>query len=136
MRVYISPLLHQKTVLPAPRTIARSMFTSHRHRPTQPALQFIADNLHRHLSLADCARVCHLSPCEFSRRFHAEHGVTFSQYVLRLRVERAARLLSERPCSVSDAAYSVGFNDLSYFARVFRRIVGMPASAYRQSRAG
>jgi two-component system response regulator YesN len=104
-----------------------------RHRPTQPALQFIAENLHRHLSLADCARICHLSPCEFSRRFHADQGVSFSQYLLRLRVERAATLLAEPRRSVSDVAYSVGFNDLSYFARVFRRFAGMPASAYRQS---
>ena len=103
-----------------------------RHRPTQPALQFIADNLHRHVSLADCGRVCHLSPCEFSRRFHADQGVSFSQYLLRLRVERAAALLGEPRRSVSEVAYSVGFNDLSYFARVFRRFIGMPASTYRQ----
>jgi AraC-like DNA-binding protein len=109
------------------------MSSQSRHRPTQPALQFIAANLHRHLSLADCARVCHLSPCEFSRRFHADQGVSFSQYLLRLRVERAAALLAEPRRSVSDVAYSVGFNDVSYFARAFRRFIGMPASAYRQA---
>jgi AraC-like DNA-binding protein len=115
------------------RSASRNMSSPSRHRPTQPALQFIAENLHRHLSLADCARICHLSPCEFSRRFHADQGASFSQYLLRLRVERAATLLAEPRRSVSDVAYSVGFNDLSYFARVFRRFAGMPASAYRQS---
>jgi two-component system response regulator YesN len=104
-----------------------------RERSTYPALAFISSNLQRRLSLADCARACNLSPCEFSRRFHAEHGVSFSEYLLRQRVERAAALLAHADRSVSEAAYAAGFNDLSYFARVFRRFVGMPASAYRDS---
>jgi AraC-like DNA-binding protein len=106
-----------------------------RRRSTYPAARFIRDNLHRHLSLADCARICNLSRCEFSRRFRDEHGVSFSEYVLRLRVQQAAALLTESRYSVSEAAFAVGFNDLSYFARVFRRFVGMPASLYRRSLA-
>lgn len=111
------------------------MSSQSRRRSTQPGVLFIRDNLHRHLSLAECARICNLSPCEFSRRFRAEHAVSFSEYVLRVRVERAAALLAGPECSVSEIAYSVGFNDLSYFARVFRRFVGMSASLYRQSLA-
>jgi AraC-like DNA-binding protein len=106
-----------------------------RRRSTHPATRFIRDNVHRPLSLADCARICNLSRCEFSRRFRAEQGVSFSEYVLRLRIQQAAALLTESRYSVSEAAFAVGFNDLSYFARVFRRFVGMPASLYRRSLA-
>ncbi len=104
-----------------------------RRRPLQPALAFINANVHRRVSLRDCARACNLSPCEFSRRFSAEQGMNFGRYVLRLRIERAIDILAQSRQPVSDIAYAVGFNDLSYFGRVFRRYVGMSPSAYRES---
>lgn len=102
-----------------------------RQRSTRAALALIEANLHRRVSLAECARVCALSPCEFSRRFREEHGLNFSSCLLRLRVERAQALLAEAPRRVSEVAFAVGFNDLSYFARIFRRFVGVSASAWQ-----
>lgn len=101
-----------------------------RRRSTHPALALIEADLQRRLSLRECARACALSQWEFSRRFRAEHGVTFSRYVLRRRIERAKALLAAAPRPVSEVAFAVGFNDLSYFARVFRRFAGLPASAW------
>jgi len=129
----LSPRVSNTTAGDVPPAGSPSARDPTRRRPTQPALEFIRANLHRHVSLADCARACNLSPCEFSRRFSTEQGVKFSEYLLRLRVERAATLLMESGGPVSEIAYAVGFNDLSYFGRVFRRLVGMPASAFRQS---
>lgn len=104
--------------------------TKYRRRSTRPAVALIQANLARRLSLDECARACALSTWEFSRRFRAEHGVTFSGYVLRSRIERAKALLTAAPRPVSEVAFAVGFNDLSYFARVFRRFAGLPASAW------
>jgi AraC-like DNA-binding protein len=98
---------------------------------TAAAVAFIEANLGGRVSLAGAARACRLSPCELSRRFHQEQRETFSAYVLRRRIERARALLAAGGQPVSQVAYAVGFNDLSYFARVFRRMVGMPASAYQ-----
>ena len=102
-----------------------------RQRSTRAALALIEANLHRRVSLAECARACALSPCEFSRRFREEHGVNFSTHLLRLRVERAQALLAAAPRPVSEVAFAVGFNDLSYFARIFRRFVGVSASVWQ-----
>lgn len=101
-----------------------------RRRSMQPALVLIEAALQRRLSLDECARACALSPWEWSRRFRAEHGITFSRYVLRRRIERAKALLAAAPCRVSEVAFAVGFNDLSHFARVFRRSAGLPASEW------
>jgi AraC-like DNA-binding protein len=106
-----------------------------RSRSTRAALALIEANLHRRVSLAECARACALSPCEFSRRFREEHGVNFSTHLLRLRVERAQTLLAAAPRPVSEVAFAVGFNDLSYFARIFRRFAGVTASAWQARHA-
>ena len=57
--------------------------------------------------------------------------MNFSTHLLRLRVERAQALLAAAPRPVSEVAFAVGFNDLSYFARIFRRFVGVSASAWQ-----
>jgi AraC-like DNA-binding protein len=59
--------------------------------------------------------------------------VLFHEHLLQLRVSRAQALLSDRHLTVSEVAYSVGFNDLSHFDRTFRRIVGRSPTEYRTS---
>jgi AraC-like DNA-binding protein len=63
----------------------------------------------------------------------AEVGTTPSRFLLSRRLEAAAARLrrSDKPCSVTEVALECGFNDLSYFSRVFRRRFGVTASAYR-----
>jgi AraC-like DNA-binding protein len=97
---------------------------------TASAVAYIEANLAGRVSLDGAARACRLSACELSRRFRQEQRETFSAYVLRRRIERARDLLATGDRPVSQVAYAVGFNDLSYFARVFRRMVGMPATEY------
>ncbi len=111
----------------APRTAQRA---SSRPASTAPAVAYIEAHLDAQVSLEAAATACRLSPCELSRRFHQEQRETFSAYVLRRRIERARELLADGTQPVSRVAYAVGFNDLSYFSRVFRRQVGMPATAY------
>ena len=81
------------------------------------------------------AGLCHLSESEFSRAFRREQGVSFSQFLLQYRVAMAREFLGEPRASVSQVAYAVGFNDLSYFGRVFRRLVGVPATQYQRRHA-
>lgn len=69
---------------------------------------------------------------EFSRAFKKENGRTFSDYLLRYRISRACDLLSGLSMQVKTVAFSVGFNDLSYFARMFRRYTGTTPSLYQR----
>ncbi|HEV2963389.1 MAG TPA: AraC family transcriptional regulator, partial [Candidatus Angelobacter sp.] len=97
-----------------------------------PALSYVEANYAEKISMATAARLCHLSPFQFSRRFKMKNGLTFRDFVLRLRIERAAKLMKDSGVSVTEAAFGVGFNDLSHFARMFRRQMGVPPSLYRK----
>jgi AraC family transcriptional regulator len=71
-----------------------------------------------------------MSRYHFSRSFRAELGISPYQWLLQKRVEHAAALLRRRRVSVTEAAFEVGFSDLSRFARAFRDQFGCPPSAF------
>jgi AraC-like DNA-binding protein len=71
-----------------------------------------------------------MSAFRFSRAFHETFGLTFQDYLLRYRILEACRLLRHPDANVTKVAYSVGFNDASYFSRAFRRFIGTSPSAY------
>ena len=96
-----------------------------------PAVSYVAENYSEKLRLATAARLCDLSPFQFSRNFKKEHGFTFRDFVVRIRIQHAAELMKHSSVSVTEAAFVVGFNDLSYFARMFRRQLGVSPSHYR-----
>ena len=96
-----------------------------------PAVSYVATNYTEKLCQATAASLCQLSPFQFSRSFKKEHGVTFRDFVIRTRIARAAELIKQSQVSVTEAAFVVGFNDLSYFARMFRRQLGVSPSHYR-----
>jgi AraC family transcriptional regulator len=83
--------------------------------------------------LAEAARVAGLSPYHFLRVFAAVVGVTPHQYVMRLRLARAAKLLCEGPLPVTDVALEAGFADLSNFVRTFARAAGVPPLEFRKN---
>lgn len=103
------------------------------HRParTACALDFVFQAYDQGITLEKAAALCRLSPSQFSRVFRAEHGLSFGKYLLRYRIDRACELLALPGSLAKDVAYSVGFNDLSYFARAFKRRVGISPSEYR-----
>lgn len=96
----------------------------------------IIDHLnHGGLTIAAVARRHALSPRQLQRMFERD-GITFSQFVLRRRLARAHRLLVDPRCAdrpVSAVAFEVGFSDLSYFNRAFRRQYGATPSDVRES---
>jgi len=96
-----------------------------------PAVSYVASNYPEKLRLATAAKLCDLSPFQFSRNFKKEHGFTFRDFVVRVRIQRAAELMKQSAVSITEAAFVVGFNDLSYFARMFRRQLGVCPSHYR-----
>jgi AraC-like DNA-binding protein len=102
-----------------------------RDQRTAPAIALIAVNFHERIDLAAAARACHLSPSHFSRVFKREHGVTFSHYVVQYRIRRACDLLAAPGVSVKEVGFGVGFNDLAYFSRTFRRCVGVCPTQYQ-----
>lgn len=98
---------------------------------TAKALPYLQDHFQDKVALTDAAEMCSMAPFEFSRAFRREQGLTFRDYLIRLRIETAAHQLRSNTISVLEVACSVGFNDPSHFARLFRRHMGVTPTAYR-----
>jgi AraC-like DNA-binding protein len=106
-----------------------------RRRAIRAAL-FIEANAEQPLDLDAAAREAGLSSFHFLRLFAAVVGVTPHQYLLRCRLRRAAELLTDESCSITNVAASVGFNDLSNFVRTFQRAAGVSPGAFRKISRG
>jgi AraC-like DNA-binding protein/ligand-binding sensor protein len=100
------------------------------------ARRFIAENLSEELSLARVAQVANMSPTHFCRVFRQQPGITFMNYLGRERVEIVKQELLNPQMRVSEAAFAAGFQSLSQFGRVFRRITGEAPSDYRERLQG
>lgn len=94
------------------------------------AIAFVASHYPDKFPASAVATHCGLSRFQFSRAFHATFRITFREYLLRYRVRAACQALTRDHDSVTAIAYAVGFHDGSYFARMFRRYIGMLPSQY------
>jgi AraC-like DNA-binding protein len=99
--------------------------------PVAKARAFIAQHQAEELSLAQVAQSVNMSAFYFCKMFKKATGMTFTDYLARVRVEKVKNLLLNPHKRVSEAAYEAGFQSLSQFNRVFRRIAGESPSAYR-----
>jgi AraC-like DNA-binding protein/ligand-binding sensor protein len=96
------------------------------------ARNYIAARHAEPLSLADVARSVNMSAFYFCKTFKRATGMTFTDYLSRIRVEKVKGLLLNPHKRISEAAYETGFQSLSQFNRVFRRIAGEAPTAYRE----
>jgi len=88
------------------------------------------------VDLARVASEVGLSPFHFLRLFSRVLGVTPHQYLVRSRLSRAAQLLCEQECPITELALEVGFADLSNFIRTFQRAAGISPSGFRKLARG
>lgn len=96
-----------------------------------PALNYVIDHLHEKIKEHDVAALCKMSPFKFSRSFKRCYGVTFQEYLITMRMEKASQLLANPNVLVADVAFQVGFKDPSYFTRAFKKIKGVSPSDCR-----
>jgi AraC-like DNA-binding protein/ligand-binding sensor protein len=95
------------------------------------AKKFIEEHHTEDLSLGQVAQAVHTSLFYFCKLFKKVTGLHFTEFVSRLRVEKSKNLLLNANLRVSEIAYEVGFQSLTHFNRVFKRIVGVSPTEYR-----
>ncbi|HYP17888.1 MAG TPA: helix-turn-helix domain-containing protein, partial [Opitutus sp.] len=95
------------------------------------ARALIAEQHATELSLPKIAQAVNMSAFYFCKTFKKATGMTFTDYLARVRVEKVKNLLLNPNMRVSEAAYEAGFQSLSQFNRVFRRIAGESPTVYR-----
>jgi AraC family L-rhamnose operon transcriptional activator RhaR/AraC family L-rhamnose operon regulatory protein RhaS len=99
------------------------------------AISYLETNYAEEIDLDDLARKAHMSGRGFIRAFRAAMGSSPIAYLIQLRVNRAADMLRRGAQSITDIAFTVGFGDSNYFARQFRKLVGVSPRTYRQQHA-
>ncbi|HEY3376465.1 MAG TPA: helix-turn-helix domain-containing protein [Armatimonadota bacterium] len=99
-------------------------------------LEYIDRHLAEKLTLAELADLVHLQPTYFSNIFSRHMGEGPLVYVNRRRVERAQSLLWQSSASLAEIAQAVGFHDVFYFSRMFKKIAQVSPGQFRRQHAG
>lgn len=97
------------------------------------ALAYIDEHYMEHIGLQDIADHVHFSPPYFSKIFKNEMNMTFTQYLTKVRIEESKRLLADKSIPLSSIPAQVGFEEQSYFSKVFRQSTGNTPGRYRES---
>jgi len=97
------------------------------------ALAYIKENYMKKISLEDVAGSVYLSPSYFSKIFKQEMKCNFNTYINLFRIESSKELLKDPTVELVDVASIVGFEDQSYFSKVFKKIVGISPGKFRES---
>lgn len=106
--------------------------TTHREPAMiQRAKAFIHSNYQEELSLGRVAREVNASAFYLCKMFRKATGLNFTEYVSRIRVEKARVALSNPQLRVSEIAFDVGFQSLTHFNRVFKNMMGCSPTEYR-----
>ena len=106
-------------------------------RGTRPGwLDRVASLLHdradQPMDIASIAAEVDVHPVHMARVFRRHHGCSPGEYLRRIRVRRACRLLTESRQSLSTIAYTTGYADQSHFTRHFKRAMGVTPGEYRR----
>ena len=96
------------------------------------ALRYLNDNYMHKIRISELADFIGVERSYLSRVFYGEYHQSPSQYLLRLRMEKAEELLKTTPMSVSEIAAGIGYDDARAFTKVFRQNYGMSPSEYRK----
>jgi AraC-like DNA-binding protein len=97
------------------------------------AKQFVQSHAEEPITLAQVVEHVHVSRFYFCKLFKKATGMTLTEYVSRVRVEKAKALLVDPSLRVSEVVYAAGFGSIPRFNSVFKRYVGMPPTEYRAS---
>ena len=98
----------------------------------QSVIEFMNNNLQQTISLNELAGVAHLSPSRFSHVFKAQTGVSPGEYFIRLKMDRAANLLTTSLISIKEIMALVGYDTRSNFVGQFRKYFDCAPSEYRK----
>jgi PAS domain S-box-containing protein len=132
------PIRDQKGKVIGTAGVSRQIELIRNQSATADAFSHVVEHLHSRyaepLTSKELANIAGLSVSQFERRFRRAFGTTPRQYLMRVRVENAAKLLVESDQTVSRIAVQCGFYDHAHLSRHFRRFLNASPSEYRKKR--
>lgn len=98
------------------------------------ALKYLKDNMNNKVTLDQVAQYCYISTYHFAHLFKKEVGLSFIDFLNKMRIEKAVHYLETTNLTVQEIASRVGFQDSNYFARKFKSLMNCSASEYRAAK--
>ena len=96
------------------------------------SLHHIHTNIDKPINIEDLAAMCFLTKDHFIRLFNKNMGCTPGKYICQKKIEKAQQAMLVRDISIKDLAYSLGFENISYFNRLFKKMTGVNPGSYKK----
>jgi len=100
----------------------------------EDVIAYIRLNFRKGLTLKSLAEEFYLNPLYLGRLIKKETGESFNDFLARVRIENAIRLLKNTDLKVYEVAEKVGFKEIQYYYKTFKSITGTSSEAYRENR--
>ena len=96
------------------------------------AIDFIEKNFHRKITLEEISKHIHYTPQYFCSKFKQETGYSFAEYLQKTRINKSCQLLQDTNMKVSDIAEAVGYSDIRYYEKIFRKYINRTPLQHRK----
>jgi AraC-like DNA-binding protein/mannose-6-phosphate isomerase-like protein (cupin superfamily) len=133
-------ILHDLSISRNMRTLTSSSFVnenfSYNSRRIEKAFEYIKANYDKNITLDDIAKVVSMTEVGFSRFIKKRTGKTFIDSLNDIRLGHASRLLIDTTLTIAEVSYRCGFNNLSYFNRIFKKRYNCTPKEFRENYSG
>lgn len=100
---------------------------------TESIIQIVDEHYNEHLTLSDICKKLHYSLPYASGKFKAETGLTFTEYIQKIRIAISCLLLTGSEKNITDIAYEVGYSNIKFFNNIFKKITKTTPREYRKN---
>ncbi len=100
---------------------------------TMCAVDYVKQHLAKKIAVENVATKCGMSRSHFSRTFKKEHDITFQEFLIQQRMNKAVKLLKNSDLHVTQIALAVGYCELSNFTSTFQKVIGIRPSSFRKA---
>lgn len=138
--IELMSILHDLALTRNMRTLSNTSFSNeqftYNSRRIEKAFEFMQSHYDKDIALADVAKIVNMPEVSFSRFIKKRTGRTFIDSLNEIRLGHASRLLIDTTQTVAEVSFNCGFNNLSYFNRIFKRKNGCTPTEFRENYSG
>jgi AraC-like DNA-binding protein len=109
-----------------------STFQADENAPMKKVIQYLLQHFHENISMNTLLEMTNMSSTSFSVLFKRTYNMTFKEYLVKVRVGYACRLLGDNEKNIAQISYEAGFENISNFNRLFKNLKGITPSDYRK----
>lgn len=130
-------LMYQLSISPDQQTLANSSFQNDNKATTDARMEkvhaYLMANYDKKVMLDDVANVLNMSPASVTRLIKHMTGKSFIEFLNEIRLGFATRLMIDSDMNISEICYQCGFNNISNFNRIFKKMQGFTPTEFRQT---